>query len=359
MKQQAFEREHDQTWQRFRELLTALEARRRPGPEVPVQRLPPLLRRISGHYALARSRGYSPGLIEELHRLVRRGYRQLYRVRPAWARQALDFAIGGFPRVLRRHLGLFWLSCALFFGPMVAMGLACAQDGALIYTLLQPDQVAEYESMYDPTNARLGRGAERQADDDFMMFGFYVRNNLGIALRTFAWGLAFGVGSLFVLATNGLFTGAVAGHLTQLGFGGSFWSFVSGHSSLELTAIAIAGAAGLLLAKALLAPGRRTRGAALRVNALDAVQLVGGAMLMLILAAVVEAFWSSSQAIPVAVKYGIGAGGWLLVVAYLGLAGRSLDLPAKQPPQLAGWRSAMPLGRDGNRDTDQDRPHGD
>jgi hypothetical protein len=131
MKQQQFEREHDQTWQRFRELLTALEARRRPGPDVPVQRLPRLLRRISGHYALARSRGYSPGLIDELHRLVRRGYRQLYRVRPAWPRQALDFALGGFPRALRRHLGLFWLSCALFFGPMLAMGLACAQDGSL------------------------------------------------------------------------------------------------------------------------------------------------------------------------------------------------------------------------------------
>jgi uncharacterized membrane protein SpoIIM required for sporulation len=359
MKQQQFEREHDQTWQRFRELLSTLETRRRPGPEVPVQRLPRLLRRISGHYALARSRGYSPGLIDELHRLLRRGYRQLYRVRPAWPRQALDFALGGFPRALRRHLGLFWLSCALFFGPMAVMGLACAQDGALIYNLLQSDQVAAYESMYDPNNARLGRSTERQADSDFMMFGFYIRNNVGIALRTFAWGLAFGVGSLFVLASNGLFTGAVAGHLTQVGFGRPFWSFVSGHSSLELTAIAIAGAAGLLLAKALLAPGRRTRGAALRMNAAEAVQLVLGAMLMLILAAVVEAFWSSSQAIPVALKYGVGVGGWLLVAAYLGLAGRSSDLRVKPPLYPAGWRGATTRGGNGNRNTDQDQPDGD
>lgn len=345
MKQQQFEREHQQTWQRFGELLTALESRRRVGPDVPVQRLPRLLRRVSGHYALARSRGYSPGLIDELHRLVRRGYRQLYRVRPAWPRQLLDFVVSGFPRALRRNVALFWLSCLLFFGPMLAMGLACASDGALIYSLLQSDQVAEYESMYDPTNAKLGRSAERQADDDFMMFGFYVRNNVSIALRTFAWGLAFGVGSLFVLATNGLFTGAVAGHLTQLGFGTSFWSFVSGHSSLELTAIAIAGAAGLLLAKALLAPGRRTRSAALRVNAVEAVLLAGGAMSMLVLAAVVEAFWSSSQFIPVQLKYLVGVGGWLLVAAYLGLAGRSRHLGRPNAPS-------------GNRTDDRGNAHG-
>ncbi len=332
MRQQQFERDNAQTWDRFRDLLTRMESRRRPGPEVPVQRLPRLLRQISGHYALARSRGYSPGLIDELHQLVRRGYRQLYQVRPAWPRQALAFAVAGFPQALRRHIGLFWLSCALFFGPMAAMGLACAWDGGLIYSLLEAEQVAEYESMYDPTNAKFGRNAQRQADTDFMMFGFYVRNNVGIALRTFAWGLAFGIGSLFVLATNGLFTGAVAGHLTQLGFGTPFWSFVSGHGSLELTAIAVSGAGGLLLAKALLAPGRFSRAAALRTNAAEALLLVGGAMLMLLLAAVVEAFWSSSPVIPPSIKYAVGALGWLLVAAYLGLAGRAPNPGAGHGP---------------------------
>jgi hypothetical protein len=82
-------------------------------------------------------------------------------------------------------------------------------------------------------------------------------------------------------------------------------------------------------------------------------------MLMLMLAAVVEAFWSSSQAIPVAVKYGVGVGGWLLVAAYLGLAGRSRDLTVKQPLYPAGWRGATTRGRNGNRNTAQDQPDGD
>jgi uncharacterized membrane protein SpoIIM required for sporulation len=334
MRQQPFEQAHADTWRRLDALLGELEARRRPAPAVPAQRLPRLLRTVSAHYAIARARGYSPGLVARLHTLVRRGYRQLHRPRQDWPRQLLRFVTTGFPRAVRRHAGLFWLACALFFGPMLAMALACANDLTLIHSLLDSSQVAEYESMYDPTNTRIGRAPSREADDDVMMFGFYVWNNVGIALRTFAWGLLAGIGSVFVLAMNGVVIGAVAGHLTQLGHGTPFWSFVSGHSSLELTGIAVAGTAGLLLGQALLAPGRRTRPAALRANAAAAVPLVLGAMLLLVLAAVVEAFWSGNTGVPPAVKYGVGAAGWALVAAYLGLAGRGGE-PWPEPDQGA------------------------
>jgi uncharacterized membrane protein SpoIIM required for sporulation len=332
MRQQVFEATHAGTWRRLETLLAALEARRPPGPAVPVQRLPRLLRAVSGHYAIARARGYSPGLVSRLHTLVRRGYRQLYRPRPHWPRLLVDFAARGFPQALRRHAGLFWLASALFFGPMLAMGLACAADPTLIHSLLDGEQVAQYESMYDPTNDKPGRTPARQADEDVKMFGFYVWNNVGIALRTFAWGLLAGAGSGFVLVMNGLVVGAVAGHLTQLGFGTPFWSFVSGHSSLELTGIAVAGTAGLLLGSALLAPGRRTHSAALRARAEEAVPLVLGAMALLVLAAVVEAFWSATAGVQPAVKYGVGAAGWLLVGAYLLLAGRGTAAPDKPDP---------------------------
>jgi uncharacterized membrane protein SpoIIM required for sporulation len=322
MRQQQFEQEQAETWARYRALLAQLESGKRLPPTVQVQSFPRLLRTVSGHYALARSRGYSPGLADELHQMVRRGYRQLYRVRAAWPQQIMRFALAGFPRALRRHAGLFWLACALFFGPMLAMGLACYHDGTLIYSLLDGPSISDLEAMYDPTSERLGEGAIRKADTDVAMFGYYILNNVGIAFRTFASGLVFGLGSVFLLAFNGLHIGAAAGHLTQLGHGQPFWSFVSGHGPYELTAIVISGAGGLLLAKALLAPGRLTRMAALRANAAEAAILVTGAMLMLLLAAAVEAFWSSRTAISESVKYGFGAIGWVLVIAYLGLAGR-------------------------------------
>jgi uncharacterized membrane protein SpoIIM required for sporulation len=326
VRQQPFELERAEDWERFRAQLAALESAGglpgRPRPAGPdLADFPGLYRQVCADYALARARAYSPGLIEGLHDLVRRGYRQLYRRRPGWWQPLLGFMTRGFPLTLRRHGRIFALALALFYLPMLAMGVACLQDGELIYSVMDQAQAGDLESTYDPANRRPGRAPERQADTDFSMFGFYILNNVGIGFRAFAGGLPLGLGTAFILVFNGVAIGAAAGHLTGLGFGSTFWTFVSGHAPYELTAIAISGAAGLLLGQALIAPGRRTRLAALRANARDAAVLVGGAAILLVLAAVVEAFWSAGAA-PAAVKYGVGALGWVLVALYLGLAGR-------------------------------------
>jgi uncharacterized membrane protein SpoIIM required for sporulation len=152
-------------------------------------------------------------------------------------------------------------------------------------------------------------------------------NNIGIAFQTFASGLLFGLGSLFFLLFNGLMIGAVAGHLTQIGYGETFWSFVIGHGAFELTAIALAGGAGLKLGWALLAPGRLPRSEALRLAAGRSVRLVGGVIVFLLLAAFIEAYWSSMTFAAPTVKYALGAGLWLLVLSYLLLAGRGAHAP--------------------------------
>jgi uncharacterized membrane protein SpoIIM required for sporulation len=312
MKQDAFEAAASPIWTDYRAMLDALENPRRRRSHVPtLTSFPQLHRRLCSDYALARSRRYSPGLIAELEVLVRRGHRQLYRRRSAPLRSVLDFMASRFPRTLRRHSAVFWIAAALFFLPMMGMGIAVHQD-------------ADLESLYDPGRHTPGRAGERQADTDVAMFGFYVMNNVGIGFRTFAGGLILGLGSLVILLVNGLSIGAVAVHLTRLDYGGTFWPVVSGHGPFQLTAIAICGAAGLLLGQALLAPGQRTRLAALRANARDAVILVGGAAVLLVFAAVIEAFWSAGPA-PSALKYGVGVVGWVLVALYLALAGRAGD----------------------------------
>ncbi len=314
--QSQFEREQAALWRAYRNALDVLERSGRAGK---LHSFPRQFQRICTHYALARSRGYSPGLVEALNDLVQRGYRQLYRKRIPWLATTLDFLRGEFPRTLRRHRSLFYLSAALLFGPLLAMGWATYENGTLVYSLLEADQVAELESMYDPANREPGR--PREADTDFAQFGFYILNNVRIAFQLFAGGLFLGLGSLFFLSFNGLVFGAVAGYLTQLGYGESFWTFVSSHAPLELTAILIAGTAGLLLARALLAPGRRRRLHALQANAREGVKLIVGAMVMLILAALIEAFWSGSP-LPKALKLGFGLLWWVLLLLYFSRAGR-------------------------------------
>jgi uncharacterized membrane protein SpoIIM required for sporulation len=156
-----------------------------------------------------------------------------------------------------------------------------------------------------------------------MMFGFYIWNNVRIGFQTFAGGLLFGVGSIWFLAANGVVIGAVAGYLTQIGYDQTFWSFVAGHSSFELLAIVLSGAAGLRLGLAVVAPGNISRKAALVAAAKPAVRMMYGAALMFLAAAFVEAFWSPLTEVPYRVKIAVGVAGWLALLAYFAFAGRA------------------------------------
>jgi uncharacterized membrane protein SpoIIM required for sporulation len=155
------------------------------------------------------------------------------------------------------------------------------------------------------------------------MFGFYIANNIGVAFQCFASGLFAGVGSLFFLAFNGAYGGAIAGYLTEKGLGSTFYSFVVTHAAFELTAIVLSGAAGLRLGHALLAPGRYTRLQSLVRAAKESAVIIYGVMAMLLIAAALEAFWSSAKWMPQMMKYGVAAICWIAVLSYLTLQGRS------------------------------------
>ncbi|MGE5386129.1 MAG: stage II sporulation protein M, partial [Betaproteobacteria bacterium] len=152
-----------------------------------------------------------------------------------------------------------------------------------------------------------------------------IANNVRIDFQCFAGGIAFGVGAIFFLVYNGLMIGTTAGHLTQLGYITTFWGFVSGHSAFELTGAALSGAAGLKLGYALVAPGNRSRLAALKESAATTVGLLYGAAALTFLAAFIEAFWSPNRSVPFEIKVGVGIALWIVTWAYLLLAGRRRD----------------------------------
>ena len=325
MKQHLFEQRHTADWQRFSALLEQLEQGKAEAKAC--ENFAAEYRHLCQHLALAEERGYSSHLIDQLQHLAMRGHQQFYRHRSHLGAQMIGFILAGFPQLVRREWRSVLAGCLLFFGSLITMGLLTWQFPELIYGLLDPAQVSDMERMYDPDARRIGRFSERDAADDWMMFGFYIMNNIGIAFQTFASGLLFGLGSLFFLLFNGLMIGAVAGHLTRIGYSETFWSFVIGHGAFELTAIAFAGAAGLKLGWALLAPGRLSRSEALRQTAKHSIQLVAGVIFFLTIAAFIEAFWSSMTYTTPTIKYIVGAALWLLVIVYFVFAGRHRHAP--------------------------------
>ena len=271
-------------------------------------------RRLCQHLAMAKSRRYAPGLINRLNNLVQQGYEALYGQSLENKASILSFLVYGFPAALRANAKFLWIAGAVFVLPYVAIMIACIVNDQLIYSVMDSGNVRMMESMYDPSLGKLGR--ERQSDSDIQMFGFYIYNNIGIAFKCFATGVFLGLGSLFFLGFNGLHIGAVSGHLTALGYTETFYPFVIGHGSFELTAIVFSGGAGLMLGFAILAPGAHTRRQALQNAAKDAIKIMYGVFVMLLIAAFIEAFWSSSSNLPNVVKYSVGAALWVFVYYY-------------------------------------------
>ncbi|MFL1503598.1 stage II sporulation protein M [Pseudomonas sp. O64] len=325
MKQSQFESRHQAQWQAFDEQLKQLEQGKAKTRDV--ADFPHHYRRLCQHLALAQERGYSSYLVDPLQQLALRGHQQLYRHRSQLGANVLAFILADFPRLVREQWRFVLIASLLFFGSLVGIALLVYLFPDLIYSIVSPQQVAEMQSMYDPDASRLGRAAERASSEDWMMFGYYVMHNIGIAFQTFAAGLLFGLGSVFFLIFNGLIIGAVSGHLTEIGYGQTFWSFVIGHGAFELSAIALAGAAGLQLGWALIAPGSLARSESLRLAARKSVQMLCGVMVFLLIAAFIEAYWSSTTSIAPWAKYLVGAALWLLVAAYLIFAGRTRHAP--------------------------------
>lgn len=291
-----------------------------PPPELGAAALPSAFRRLCQDLSLARDRQYSSQLVHALHERVLAAHQRIYGARRRLAGHCLEFLVAGLPRLVRAERRLVLAAAALFFVPLLVT-IALLQwypDGA--YLFLSPGDAARFEEMYSPSADRLGQ--PRDASDELMMVAFYIANNVRIDFQCFAGGIAFGLGSVFFLVYNGLVIGAVAGHLTQVGLGETFWGFVSGHSAPELIGAVLSGAAGLKIGLALIAPGRLLRAEALTRAARGAVQLLYGAALLTFCAAFVEALWSPIRTLPFDLKVGIGVAVWLALLAYFLIAGR-------------------------------------
>ena len=335
MRQAEFERRQEARWLAFeRWLLWAGRKRRRAKPkakaaaagadheqppELDPAAVPEAFRHVCADLALARERQYSAELIERINGLALRGHHVLYRAHARRRPALLEFLTRDFPRLVRAEAVPVSIAALLFFGPLLLLIAAIQAWPEFASVVLAPDELGRFQEMYRESNEKLGM---RASDTNTGMFAFYIWNNVRIGFQTFAGGLVFGLGSVVFLLMNGVYIGAVAGHLTQVGLGQSFWSFAAGHSAFELTAIALSGGAGLKLGWALIAPGRMSRRAALVAAGRDAVRLVLGAAFLFFAAALIEAYWSPLKLADPMPKYAVGGGLWALTLAYLGFAGR-------------------------------------
>ncbi len=316
MSSDRFINQRKSAWQRLEELLASLDRtslRRLQRDEV--RELGRSYRRTSSDLAIARAESRDPRLVNYLNSLVIRAHGRIYRAEAAdgW-RRLRDFYARDFPAAFRRTWRYTALAFLVFLVFLAAGFFLTWRDADFSEAAGIPfafrDQVNSGTRWWQSLNQanQIGGAA-------------IMTNNIQVMFNAFALGALLGVGTLYVMALNGLSIGAVLALTYRAGFGGELVAFMAGHGVIELTCIFIAGGAGLLVGNAVLAPGDLSRFDALRLRGREAVHLIIGCVPLLVVAGIIEGFISPAPISP-AFKYGVAAVTGLALYAYLLLSGR-------------------------------------
>ncbi len=290
-------------WQRLQTLLNRAEKRGLKTLSAPeIQQLSSLYRMAAADLARAQARQVGTSIIEQLKELTLRGYAQIYqgRRRQEW-RAILDFWRWGFPAIVQATWPYTAVATAIFgLGGLVGWWYTWQEPSFM--QMVIPEQILHL--VQDKGELWMGSivGLEPLASSGIM------RNNISVTLGVFAGGMLAGLWSVIVLWINGLHIGAIATLVGQNNLAYPFWAFVFPHGSLELPAIFLSGGAALLLARGLVFPGLYRRLDALKICGGQAIRIMFGVVPMLIVAGVIEGFFSPAPQIPDLAKYLVGLG---------------------------------------------------
>jgi len=287
-------------------------------------------REVAADLARARTYGVDPRVLEYLERVVSAGHNAVYGRHIGHRVQV--------SRLLLRELPAAVVAARAYVVTALLVFAVPAMTG---YVLIRERPAIAEQVLPDEMLARARAGAEHraqgigyaQAPSMYLPFvaSRIITNNVQVAFLGFAFGITAGTGTLLLLVFNGLFFGAVLGLFANYGLAGWLLTFVAGHGVLELTAIFIAGGAGLLVARALVAPGDLTRRDALVLAGRQAARLVGASVLLLALAGTIEGLLSASDA-PAAFKFATSGATVVLLILYLASGRHYLSSQATGQP---------------------------
>src|SRR5216117_542812 len=270
-------------------------------------------REVAADLARARTYQVDPRVITYLERVVTAGHNALYRARGTERTPVLHYILRDFPAAVVQSWRYVLLAFLLFSVP-AGIGYVMIRERPELGEELMPGMVARAEAAAE--NLTEGRGyAETSKEDRPEMAAFIIQNNIGVSFVAFIGGVTGGLLTAWLLYTNGMMLGLGLGLFQNYHAARYLLAFVLGHGVLELTAIFISAGAGFRLAKAMIAPGDRTRKDALVLEGRIAARMIGAVVTLLAIAGTIEGLLSASAAAPIW-KYGVSAATAVLLVLY-------------------------------------------
>jgi uncharacterized membrane protein SpoIIM required for sporulation len=267
----------------------------------------------------------APEVQRYLESLVARAYAEVHETRRSrrgvspWRLLAVEF-----PRAFRRRISGFNLAVVVTligvcFGGMAVVADPDAKSVLLPFQHLQQDPAHRVEAEESSDEEPLeGPHASFAAN--------LIHHNTRVGLFALALGMTFGIGTMVVLFYNGVILGAVCIDYIAAGESVFLAGWLLPHGAVEIPAFLIAGQAGVVLGRALLA-GRargRMRDALEEVRS-DLVALAAGFAALLVWAGIVESFLSQlhSPVFPYPFKIALGVAELVLLTVFLTRAGRA------------------------------------
>ncbi len=267
-----------------------------------------LYRQTASDLAAVREDATTRQLASYLNQLLGRCHNLIYLGHKPKVSGIVRFYRDTYPHVFRQTLPQTLLALGIFAATGIVALVVTWHDPAFAYRLLGPQMMETIEQRKMWTESIVT--VKPLASSGIMT------NNLSVAFSAFAMGISAGIGTIWMMALNGLLIGVIAAATWKAGMALQLWSFVAPHGVLELPAIFIAGGSGLEIARGLLFPGFLPRKISLSQAGRRAAQLLMGTIPMLVVAGLIEGFFSPSNA-PVAMKFGLAAVLFLALLAYL------------------------------------------
>ena len=333
------------SWER----LGALTARARRGardlhPDE-LDELVRLYQRASTHLSYARTYYGDPVLASRLTGVVAGARSVVYGTRPRTGRALASFFTATFPAAVwhvRRFVAVAALLLLLPFAA-VATWIATSDEA------LEASAPAAVRATYVERDFESYYSSEPAAAFATNVF----TNNVRVAILAFAAGILVCVVTAGLLVYNGAVVGVAAGLFTAAGEPGRFWGLILPHGMLELSAVIVAGAAGLALGWAIVVPGDRTRRDALAEQGRRSVSIVLGLVVAFLVAGLIEGF-VTGQPWPTSLRVAIGALAWVVFVLYVVVLGRAAaaegltgllgEEPTQAPPRRSHEPTPVPAG---------------
>ncbi|NLP52789.1 stage II sporulation protein M [Bacillus sp. RO1] len=229
-----------------------------------------------------------------LNGLVSKSHNLLYKDQITSWKQASDFLGHKFIGLLFEQWKFVLVALLLFTIGGLGSYFAVLYDPLYLYSILPGDMAQNF----DPE--KLGDSDGRV--DAPVMSASILTNNIQVAILAFAGGITFGLLTVYVLIYNGIIVGAISALFWHYDKTYEFWAYIVPHGMIELTAIFIAGGAGLLMGYKLFVPGEYSRGYQLKWNAKRSLQLLLGTIPLFIIAGIIEGFITPA-AISLEAKY--------------------------------------------------------